>query len=170
MVSKKPNKLKSASKKMYSNTKKQADKIGKKLDDSIGTVYTSESNKDFVSFEPKKNNRWMVHFPDELEIPSWAVKHIDRPAYPFNAGDKFTMSLYDPIGPSMSKVISTFLEKQQPFKLVLKLLDPVGLAVENWNFTGCLITKAKWSDLDYSNDEPCSILLEITYTKITLDE
>lgn len=170
MVTKKPNKLKEASKKMLKKTKSQAKKLGKEIDDSVKEVYSNDPTYGLVAYEPKKNNRWLVHFPDELKIPNWVVKHIDRPTYPFNAGDKFTLSLYDPITPSVSKIISTFLKNQQTFKLVLKLLDPTGLAVENWNFTGCLITKVKWSDLDYTNDEPCSILLEITYTKITLDE
>jgi hypothetical protein len=170
MSKKNQRKLIDASKKMFENTKKLAETIGSKLDESVGSVYDSKLNKNFIHFEPRKSNDWLVIFPYELNIPSWVVKNIERPSYPFSAGENFNLSLYDPISKPITKVIYTFLENQQPFKLSLCLLNQDGLTVEEWGFDGCLITRAKWSDLDYSNDTPCTISLEITYTKINLDE
>lgn len=170
MAKKSSKKLDKASKEMLKRTKEQANKIGKGIDGNIGKVYSSETNKDLVYYEPKKNNRWILDFPTELNIPNWVVKNIDRPSYPFNSGEMVHISLYDPINPSTTKSIVKFLENQKPFTFNLNILDPTGIVVETWEFSGCLITNVRWSDLGYDDDMPSTLLVGITYSKININE
>ena len=160
-----------SSKKMYENTIKQVKSKGKKLDNSIKSVYYGDGKSNIQPmFEPKMTNRWLVKFPKKSNIPEWIGKSVVLPTYPFNPGDKLYVVLYDPILPSTTNSLLKFIENQKPFKLKLDVLDPLGSCVGKWIFKDCLITSIDWSTLDYANNEPMLIHLTISYNKIKYKE
>ena len=46
-------------------------------------------------------------------------------------------------------------------KRTLISMDPVGVAVEEWDIRGAFITDATFGDLDYSNADPVEISLTV---------
>lgn len=86
--------------------------------------------------EPKRNNRFVIEFPEEFKIPSYCVQKVVCPKmtkglFGFSWKD-LSISFLDIIGPSASN--SLFKNKNRKnFILQLSFLDPVGVAIETWN-------------------------------------
>lgn len=158
MGKKKPTNLDKAS-------KEQLSKFNKTIDEEIDSIY---KNKDLVLVELKKNNRWVLDLPEELNISRYIVKNVNRPSFPFNVNKLVYITLYDTISPSISKLLIEFLDKQKPFDFSVKIVDPIGKIVETWEFRDCFINSVVWSGLDYSDDEPSTLSLEINFNKINI--
>lgn len=156
-----------ASKEMYKNTMKQAKSKGKKLPQTIKSIYHDDGKSKLSPlYEPKMNNRWYVRFSKKLFIPEWVVESVTRPSYPFNVGGKIYLSLRDPIAPSTSKCLADFLKDPKPFKLKIQMVDPLGEVVEQWVLKGCVIVSVDWSPLDYTSKDATLIHVEVSYNEV----
>lgn len=118
---------------------------------------------DFNSYEPKKENRFFLKFPEELGIKNYFVSEFNRPVYNLNnydvTFDPFKVVLYDPIGPSTTQIVMDLIRKKPIFNCKIEMLDPVGTVVEEWEILNCKITKVDFGVLSYKSNEPVKITL-----------
>ena len=136
-----------------------------------------------VPYEPKRQNRFILSFDSTLGINEWYVESAARPSLTVNATEiqflntstyvagRFTwgtinVKFRDPIGPSASQALMEWVRLCAESvtgrmgyaagykKLVwLEMLDPTGVVVEKWILDGCMITKAAWDNVAYSDDK-----------------
>lgn len=135
-------------------------------------------------YEPKRRFRWILSISG---IDAFTLKTCTRPAVAFEptvidymnvkryfAGkgewEPITMTLYDPIVPSAAQKVMEW------FRLVfenttgrmgyanfyqktinLKLLDPPGAVVEEWEIVGAFPLEINGGELDYSSSDPCDL-------------
>jgi hypothetical protein len=180
---------------MYKKTLKQAKKLKIQLPPNLDEVYVksvkdynkgSENNKrfqyrsieeydkfsgDHKKIEHKKNNRWLLKFPKELNISEWTVSSMTRPTYPFFENNSISIVLRDLIHPSTTDSLMPLINQNdglspKKFKLKLLLVDPIGSIIEKWTLKDCMIKRIEWSELDYSNDAPSLINLEVSYNDL----
>jgi len=147
------------------------------------------------SFEPKRKFRWVLAING---IDAFTCKTASRPQITFDetvldymntkryvAGKAtwapMNVTLYDPIVPSASQKVMEWVRlcfenitgrmgyKQFYAKtLNLKLLDPVGAVVEDWEVVNAWCSDVNWGDLDYAVSDPCEIALVIRFDSATL--
>lgn len=142
------------------------------------------------AFEPKRQNRWRFQFTDDT-LPAFIARTATRPSLSvepitidylntkrYIAGklewDTMTIGLYDPIAPSAAQRVmewvrlcyenlsgragyAAFYKKN----FTLKMLEPVGAPVEEWEIQGAWITNAAFGDLDYTSAEPLTVELTL---------
>lgn len=111
-----------------------------------------------VQFEPMRQNRFNVKFPEEFQIPDYFVRMSSRPTAIYENGlttwDDMTFVLYDPIAPSIGRLIYNLMgteELYRPITITLQMLDPTGVVVSEWSIYGA-ISSVDFSNLDYSHD------------------
>lgn len=61
-----------------------------------------------IAFEPMRQNRWIIRFPEELEIHSWVISEAQRPSIRLTRGGSHEWSpmvikFRDPIAPSTTQ-------------------------------------------------------------------
>lgn len=119
------------------------------------------------SFEPKLNNRFIVKFPEELDIPSWCVSQINKPEYHNGQWSIITIMFRDPIAPSISQRIYKLLDSkitESPNQLKefhIVSLDPVGVEVEDWHIIVDEIIYFNFGLLNYSDDQIQNVLMQV---------
>ena len=62
----------------------------------------------FVAYEPMRQNRWLINFPEELDIQPYFIYAAQRPSIILTRGgshqwEPMTIKFRDPIGPSMTQ-------------------------------------------------------------------
>lgn len=139
-------------------------------------------------FEPKRKNRWVMNIEG---IDAFIIKTTNRPSVTTESVEvawintrrylagltKFgtiSMTLHDPIAPSGAQQVMEWLRLH--FEAVsgragyadfykrdiqLKLLDPVGTVVENWDLKGNLITETNFGELTYEDGGLAEISMTI---------
>lgn len=126
--------------------------------------------------EPKRVNRYVVWFPDEIkDLAAFCVSSTRRPLWKAQHGwCDITIKLLDMIAPSTSKRIFEFIRWQQVdgnsekgLEFVIELLDPTGLTIERWEIFG-LVTRIDFGELSYDSDELGSIELTISPIEINM--
>jgi len=152
-----------------------------------------------VDIEPKRQNRWVLEFPADLEFAEWMVQTASRPSVnignvpiPFMnvetkvAGrvtwDDLEVTFIDPIGPSTTQKVIAWIRKCIEFStgrmgyatnykknLVLKMLDPAGETVEKWQIQGAFITNSNFGTLDYSAEELAEVSITIAFDQAILE-
>lgn len=127
------------------------------------------------SFEPMIQSRFLVIFPEYLNIPSYLVKKTARPTATFNDGlvrwDDIQFTLHDPISPSMSQTIYELIGTEilySPMVIKLQMLGPVGDIISDWSIWGA-INSADFGDLDYSSDELADVTLNMSVSNVILN-
>jgi hypothetical protein len=128
-----------------------------------------KENKFFEPFEPKKENRFLVKFPEPFKIPQYVIHKANRPSFSITEygtiiWKNITFSLYDPISPSTSGAIMEGLKElrkkdSQKLTIEIEILDPTGNVVESWNIHGN-IDNINFGILDWSKGEPLYITIE----------
>lgn len=143
--------------------------IGRNLDEES----TQRLNRTTI-FEPMRANRYLVTFPQSFNIPSYFIRTATRPSISVTDNQPFwddmTFELYDPINPSMSRRIYELIEDQSiygPIVLKLQMLDPTGVVISDWTIYG-RINSISYSDLDYSNDDITSIIMNMSVSNALL--
>ena len=136
-----------------------------------------------IPYEPKRQNRFIVRFPSTLGINEWFVETAARPHITVNSTEiqflntstyvagRFTwgtinVKFRDPIGPSASQALMEWVRlcaesvtgrmgyaAGYKKNVDLEMLDPTGVVVEKWILDGCMITKAAWDNVAYSDDK-----------------
>jgi hypothetical protein len=147
------------------------------------------------TFEPKRKFRWVLAING---IDAFTAKTANRPQITFDetvidyvnvkryiAGkaswQPIAITLYDPIVPSASQKVmewvrlcfenvtgrmgyADFYKKS----INLKLLDPVGAVVEDWELQGCWVQDANFGDLDYSVSDPVEVAMTLRFDQAVL--
>ena len=115
-----------------------------------------------LKYEPKTENRWVLLFPDDIGIQTWAVESIDSPKIsldpkelPFINTKTYFVSSYswgsmnctirDFIAPSQSEALMEWVRLHaesvtgrmgynvgQAKDIIIQSLDPTGVATEQW--------------------------------------
>jgi hypothetical protein len=137
--------------------------------------------RNLVNYELKLQNRFILEFPNELDLPSWLVQSVTRPSleiegvavgylnteqyvrtrYKFS---DFEVVFIDPLGPSTSQKIQNFvhlsieeLTGRMGFSagysktFNISTLDPTGVPVEVWQYVNCQITGVEWGEYTYDD-------------------
>lgn len=152
-----------------------------------------------VDIEPKRQNRWVVEFPADLEFAEWMVQTASRPTVNINeteipfmnvstyvAGrstwDTLGITFIDPIGPSATQKVIQWVRQciehstgrmgyatNYKKNFVLKMLDPAGETVEKWLIEGAFITSANFGSLDYSADDLANVEITVRFDRAILE-
>lgn len=152
-----------------------------------------------IDIEPKRQNRWVVEFPADLEFAEWMVQTANRPTVnvseveiPFmnsstyvagrSTWDAISMQFIDPIGPSASQKVMQWIRQciehstgrmgyaiNYKKNIVLKMLDPLGETVEKWLLQGAFVTSANFGSLDYSSDALATVDITLRYDRAILE-
>lgn len=147
------------------------------------------------SFEPKRKFRWIVAING---IDAFTAKTASRPQVTFDetvidfinqkrylsgkgTWAPINLTLYDPIIPSAAQKVMEWIRLDwenltgrmgyaQFYKktINLKLLDPVGAVVEDWELQGTWIQDANFNDLDYASSDPVEIALTLRFDQCAL--
>ena len=135
-----------------------------------------------LTYEPLRNNRWILRFPADLGIQEWTLESAARPTINQKATeievlntstwvvgrytwDTVKVTFRDPIGPSTSQAImewvrltSESVTGRQGYAigykrdLELEMLDPTGAVVQKWILKNCFLTDVDFGQLKYSDD------------------
>ena len=136
-----------------------------------------------LQYEPKRQNRFILSFPNSLGINSWYVESTTRPKIkiaevpiPFLNTETYVAGKFnwepmdvtfrDPIGPSASQALMEWVRLHAEsvtgrmgyaagYKkdLTLEMLDPTGVAVEKWLLIGTFLTGVDFDTLSYDSDK-----------------
>jgi hypothetical protein len=136
-----------------------------------------------LQYEPKRQNRFILSFPNSLGINSWYVESTTRPKIKINevpipflntetyVAGKFNwepmdVTFRDPIGPSASQALMEWVRLHAEsvtgrmgyaagYKkdITLEMLDPTGVAVEKWLLIGTFLTGVDFDSLSYDSDK-----------------
>jgi hypothetical protein len=131
-------------------------------------------NAEFIAYEPKKKNRFMVKFPDQLPIKEWVLPRISPLVYDgeSNEWEDVKIEAYDPIATSTSEVLLKYIhgKKHQPtIKVKVITLDPVGTEVETKVLT-CKIKKVTFSEYDWEKDDLSNVEIILKVFSIITEE
>ena len=129
----------------------------------------TKETKTWPTLETKKENRFVVNFPEPFKIPQYVVHKASRPSfYTTESGmiiwNNIAFVLYDPISPSTSVAIMEGvkeLRKRDSQNLVIgiEILSPVGDVVESWDIHG-KISSIDFGVLDWKNGNPLNITID----------
>lgn len=133
------------------------------------------------SFEPKKNNRFIVKFPTDFGIPEWATCSAEIPSlrikeyklfgYTFMVTkhwESVGLELFNPIDPSISEKIMAAVDAG-PFNCLIKILDPTGQIIEIWRLDECVIEYVSGCFLSHTDDGISKINISIRPKNVTLN-
>jgi hypothetical protein len=142
----------------------------------------------FSAFEPKMQNRFIMELEG---VPAYVIKGVTRPtlrqdAKPINhinvqryvkgrtVWQPITLTLHDPIVPSAAQAVMEWVRLHHEsvtgrdgyadfYKkdLTFNVLGPVGDKVEEWVIKGAQIVEANFGDMNWDNDDPANITLQI---------
>lgn len=135
-----------------------------------------------IQYEPKRNNRFWLVFPEELGIDSWEVQASGRPKYTANSveipfvntvtyvigqfkWESMTLKFIDAIGPSTSVKImewirlhSESISGRQGYaagykkNIYLDALDPTGITIERWRLEDTMVVSSDFGEASYDDD------------------
>lgn len=147
------------------------------------------------TYEPKRKFRWIVAINGidaftakassrpQLTFGETVIDYINQKRYLSGKGtwNPLSLTLYDPIVPSAAQKVMEWVRLDwenvtgrmgyaQFYKktINLKLLDPVGAVVEDWELQGTWIQDANFNDLDYATDDPVEITLALRFDQAVL--
>jgi len=150
------------------------------------------------TYEPKRKNRFILTFPNELGINSWYVESSSRPKMkigeveiPFLntstwVAGRFTweaidITFRDPIGPSAAQALMEWIRLTAEsitgrmgyaagYKkdIDLEMLDPTGVAVEKWKLIGAFLTSFDGDTLSYDDDKLSTVKVTIRMDRCIL--
>jgi hypothetical protein len=122
-----------------------------------------------LKYEPKTQNRWVLLFPDDVGIQTWALAKVTSPKIKLEKKDmaflntktyyvsqyeweEMTITVRDFIAPSQSEALMEWIRLHaesvtgrmgynvgQAKDLILQSLDPTGVATEEWLLKNCIV-------------------------------
>lgn len=114
-----------------------------------------------LPYEPMRQNRYLVRFPEEFGISEYFVKSTSRPTIRrTNVGmlewDDIEFKFHDPITPSVQQILFNFINGDNGFhnrlEIKIQMLDPTGVVVSEWVVYG-FIKEIDFGELSYDSDE-----------------
>jgi hypothetical protein len=148
-------------------------------------------NKMPVPYEPKRKNRWLFRFPDELGIQEFWLVSAARPTLTiadveipllntstYVAGrfnwETIDVTLRDGIGPSTAQAVMEWnrlcaesvtgrMGYAAGYKknVEIEMLDPTGVVVEKWVLEGTFITSSNFGDLAMDDDSLAEVQITL---------
>lgn len=119
-------------------------------------------NLKVTQYEPKKNNRFLVEFPEQFNVQQWGgVQKINKPKFSDGKWENIKIEFIDPITPSTSQSLFKIVEflktnvndSKTLFDVKIKSLDPTGVEVEEWVVNVEKVLTIDFGELDYSDDK-----------------
>jgi hypothetical protein len=106
-----------------------------------------------TKFEPHRSDRFICIFTG-LEIASYVVKAICLPkvSKDLKSGAMLSMTLYDPVAPSVAQSLYKAVFEEIEFDLDFKLVDPDGTITSHTLFPGTKVISYQQSQFCYGND------------------
>ena len=124
-----------------------------------------------IGYEPKFQNRFVIEFNKPFnEIKSYTVTEASRPKFINSEWAPMEIKFVDPIGPSTSKAIMSGLEQYKKDSIIsynIKLLDPVGQSIEQWDIKGKL-QEICFGDMKYGSNDILEIKMIINVISVKL--
>jgi len=131
-------------------------------------VFLVERDINFTpnNFESLKQNRFLMIFPSEFNIPEYFVKNLTRPSCQINNGmirwDDVVVTFHDPISPSLQKrfyqIMTNLTSNNHHFQI--KMLDNTHNVVSEWSFYGS-ISRLDSGSLSYDSHYSTELKLTI---------
>lgn len=109
----------------------------------------------------KKNNNFLIEFPDVFDIRPWTVQTANKPKFTNNKWEEIKISFIDLIGPSTSqslvKMVDFLIDKEKQknnylFEIKIKTLDPTYKCIEEWVILVDKVLTINFGDLNYGDD------------------
>ena len=134
-------------------------------------------------YEPLRNNRFLLGFPEQFQIPEYVFRSCTRPSYMLNRGwEDIVLEMYDPITPSLSQILLPFMEYCRDnrlqdntpfdaaplFTFIINLLDPVGAIVSQWFISVKNLEQLTWSPLEYNDENLSTIMMRLSVLRCEL--
>lgn len=146
-----------------------------------------------VTYEPLRNNRFMIKFPSDTGIQTWWVSTSNMPAINQNAvempflntstwvlgrytWDDLNITFRNFEGPSTVQALMSWIRLgsesvtgRQGYaagykrNFTIEMLDPNGVSVQKWVVVNAFIATANFGNLDHSDDAISTIECSIKY-------
>ncbi len=148
-----------------------------------------EKPNTITRYELKKQNRFMVTYPEHFKIPEWVTFETSRPSMKLVTKkifgfelvknfkwDDLVIKLRDPIGPSTAQSLMELIHPdlknkrkvKEKFSLVVDMLDPTGVVIEKWQLDNCEFKSIDFGKLSYENDDVVTCTLTIKLKDVIL--
>jgi len=110
-----------------------------------------------MEFEPKRPHRFLVYFPEIMEIDNFLIKGLSKLSYNFKLDeyDDLTFIIYDVIGENLTaKIVETLINtRKHIIRIEIASLDPVGIEIERFEIVGNLLDVDLGTyDYDYQDE------------------
>ncbi len=114
-----------------------------------------------TQYEPKRNDRFLVEFPEQFNVHQWSIQKINKPKFTDGKWENIKVEFIDPIAPSTSQSLFKIVEflkinvndSKILFNIKIKSLDPTGVGVEQWVIDVEKVLTINFGELDYGDDK-----------------
>ncbi len=119
-----------------------------------------------VTYEPMSQNRFILTFPPDIDIPSFCVRSTSRPNVRLTGNrliswENMVITMLDPIESSITqRLYDLVISGRRGLQITLDILDSTGLSVSKWVITGRLI-QVDWGTLNHASDDLTLITMEL---------
>jgi len=135
-----------------------------------------------IQYEPMRRNRFVVNFPDQMEIPTYLIREIERPRVVVNSVDDgngymipgqhrwepIIVKFVEIIGQNITNKLIDHYVNNTRFDLYIEMLDPTGVTVETWSLMGCVIIDLNHDILTYNDDDVANLYLRVQPNYVTI--
>ena len=114
-----------------------------------------------TQYEPKRNNRFLVEFPEQFNVHQLSIQKINKPKFTDGKWENIKVEFIDLIAPSTSQSLFKIVEflkinvndSKILFNIKIKSLDPTGVGVEEWVIDVEKVLTINFGELDYGDDK-----------------
>jgi hypothetical protein len=135
-----------------------------------------------IEYEPMRRNRFVVNFPDQMEIPTYLIGEIERPRVVVNSVDvgngymipgqhrwePIIVKFVEIIGQNITNKLIDHYVGATIFDLHIQMLDPTGVTVETWSLMGCVIINLDHDPLTYNDNDVANLYLSVQPNYVTI--
>jgi hypothetical protein len=108
---------------------------------------------ELIKYEPKRENRFLVRLPKELNIDEWRIGKSDLPKRINGEWAEITMEFTDLIGFPLSEKLLNFIKgDNKELTFSIECIDPTGWVVETWLIKSKAIS-VDFGTVDHSSDK-----------------
>lgn len=113
-------------------------------------------------YEPMRQNRFIVNFPNEFQIEPFYVRSVSCPRFNSErfSWELMTLELITPIGRNITGNLYRISYEYENFLFHISLLDPTGIVVEKWEIMVESYT-VDFGELNYESDEIRTVKLHV---------